>query len=334
MASVKPYRGGWRAHVCVGGVRESRAFPGKREAAAWASMRETELRDDQGKRPSAKYTLGDALRKYAAEVSPGKRGERWEQIRIAAMLRFDALPIAKPIGESTTAAMAAFRDARLAQVSAGTVLRELVLLAAIFEAARREWGWIAANPIHDLRKPRSPDHRSRVISQSEIRCMVRALSGARGSCKSASQSASRAFLLALRTGMRAGEVCALRWDQVRPDCLVAVGTKTGARDVPLTYQAARVIESMRGWDRETVFGIKAQTLDALFRRARERTGLAGFTFHDSRHTAATRLARRIDVLDLCKMFGWRDPKMAMIYYNPTASDIARRLSRPVSDRSR
>jgi hypothetical protein len=31
------------------------------------------------------------------------------------------------------------------------------------------------------------------------------------------------------------------------------------------------------------------------------------------------------VLDLCKMFGWTNPKMAMVYYNPTAAQIAGRL---------
>jgi len=32
---------------------------------------------------------------------------------------------------------------------------------------------------------------------------------------------------------------------------------------------------MRGWDDERVFGLKAQTLDALFRRHRVRCGLGG-----------------------------------------------------------
>lgn len=60
----------------------------------------------------------------------------------------------------------------------------------------------------------------------------------------------------------------------------------------------------------------------MFRRYRERAGLEGFTFHDSRHTAATWMARKLEVLDLCKTFGWSNPKMAMVYYNPTAEDIA------------
>ncbi len=46
------------------------------------------------------------------------------------------------------------------------------------------------------------------------------------------------------------------------------------------------------------------------------------TFHDTRHTAATWMAKKVDVITLCKIFGWTDPKMAMVYYNPKASDIA------------
>ncbi|MFI8143290.1 integrase, partial [Acinetobacter baumannii] len=53
-----------------------------------------------------------------------------------------------------------------------------------------------------------------------------------------------------------------------------------------------------------------------------------FTFHDTRHTAATRIAPKLPLLDLCKMFGWTDPKRAMVYYNPTSSQIAARLSQP------
>ena len=33
----------------------------------------------------------------------------------------------------------------------------------------------------------------------------------------------------------------------------------------------------------------------------------------------------VDVLTLCKIFGWKDPKFAMIYYNPKPSDIAKLL---------
>ena len=91
------------------------------------------------------------------------------------------------------------------------------------------------------------------------------------------------------------------------------------------YLAKRTIKMMKGWDEELVFGISSSTLDSAFRRYRERAGLEGFTFHDARHTAATWIAGKVDVLDLCKIMGWSDPKQAMTYYNPSAEDLAGRM---------
>jgi len=49
------------------------------------------------------------------------------------------------------------------------------------------------------------------------------------------------------------------------------------------------------------------------------------TFHDTRHEALTRIARKLDVLDLARMVGHRDARSLMIYYNATAEEIAQRL---------
>jgi integrase len=179
-----------------------------------------------------------------------------------------------------------------------------------------------------MRKPKEPAHRDVTISRSEIRKMLVSLGHKRGPCKRSSQAVARAFLLALRTGMRAGEITKLTWDRVHDDYCVLPVTKTVPRDVPLEPKARRVVESMQGWDDDTVFGLSPQTLDALFRRYRDRAGLSGFRFHDARHTAATWMARRLDVLTLCKVFGWKATTQALVYYNPTASDIARMLTRP------
>lgn len=82
---------------------------------------------------------------------------------------------------------------------------------------------------------------------------------------------------------------------------------------------------MGGFDPVLVFGVKVNTLDTLFRRARDRAGLSGFVFHDTRHTAATWLAQKIHILDLCRAFGWSNTTRALTYYNPKASDIAKRI---------
>ena len=146
--------------------------------------------------------------------------------------------------------------------------------------------------------------------------------------RSVSLSVAVAFMFSLRTGLRAGEVCGLRWSDVGPDsCHVSSKTPAGNRDVPLTRKALRLIEKMRGYDPLTVFGIKPQSLDAMFRKFRDRSGVGDYTFHDSRHTAATWMVANgsINVLELCKIFGWTDPKMAMVYFQPSVKDMKKRL---------
>lgn len=332
MASITPSGKGYRAFVHVRGVRDSATFRTRREAVSWAAARETELRNTSAKLPAALHTLRNAMDRYADEVSPTKRGERWERVRLA---MFGRDPIAGlTLDQVTAEQLALWRDRRLAAVSAGSVLREMTLMRSVLEQCRREWLWISDNPLTDVRRPREPDHREVLIHWRQIRLMLRTL-GHGGPVRTVSQAVAVAFLLALRTGMRAGEICGLEWPRVHADHVVLPVTKTTPRSVPLSRQAVRTIDRMRGWDGVSVFNLTPATLDALFRKTRSRAGLTGFTFHDSRHVAATMLARRIDVLDLCKSFGWSNPKMAMRYYNPTASDIAARInSRTTAGRSR
>lgn len=323
MASIAPHKDGYRAQVYVAGQRDSKTFRTKREASAWASAREVELRSEAKKPLGKKYTLLDALRKYGEEVSPHKRGERWESVRLVAFEK--TLPVDTLIADVTPYTLSQWRDQRMKIVTAGSVIREFSLLSHVFETARREWGWIETNPASDVRRPAAPPHRDTVITWSQIRIMLRVMGYQRGPVRSVSHACACAFLIALRTGIRAGELCSLPWEMVYSD-YVAVDGKTGPRDVSVTARVVRVIEQLRGWDTALVVGVKPATLDAMFRKYRAKAGLEGFTFHDSRHTAATWLAHRLNVLDLCKMFGWKNPKMAMVYYNPTASDITKRLS--------
>jgi len=96
--------------------------------------------------------------------------------------------------------------------------------------------------------------------------------------------------------------------------------------VPLSAKA-RLLLACLPRDGALVLGVTPAALDVQFRKARERAGLAGLHFHDSRHTAATWIGRsgRITVLEMCAMFGWRDPRHAMVYFNPSPGDIAGRL---------
>ena len=234
------------------------------------------------------------------------------------------------IGSVTTANLAEWRDERLNVVSAGTVRREMNLLSSVFELARREWQWISENPLKDVRKPPAPKHRDRRVSDDEVDRILLALNYERGAVPgNSSQLVAVAFLLAIETAMRAGELAGLLWaDVFLKDQFVRLSdTKNkDSREVPLSKAAVKLFKLLeKRKDGAAVFGITSETISTLFRRARINAEIDGLTFHDSRHEALTQLARKLDVLDLARMVGHRDPRSLMIYYNPTASEIAARL---------
>ena len=320
--------GKYRAQVYVNKTRDSQVFRTKREAVAWASARETELRGNIGKHPSEIHTLGHTLRKYIEEVSPTKRGSKKEIIRLNAMLRM--LPIDKPLSEIGSEVIQRFRDERMKVVKPNSVLRELGSLSAVFDHAKVEWKWIESNPVREIRKPQRPGHRKVMLTREQIKALLRQF-GYSPSCAidSIGKSIAVMLLVSLRTGLRSGEACGLKWGDVgEHSCHVSGKTEAADRDVPLTDKAVRLIEKMRGFDDDYVFSVKDDTRDAMFRKARGDAGLSGFTWHDTRHTAATWIVNNgtLNPFELCKVFGWTDPKMAMIYFNPTAKDLLKRMA--------
>ena len=113
MASFSQNANGWRAQIYVAGERDSKTFRTKREAQAWASAREQELRDRKTKGEAYTRTVAEMLTRYANDVSAKKQGARPERLRIEAFLRdFPALA-ARTLATVKTPDIAAWRDARL-----------------------------------------------------------------------------------------------------------------------------------------------------------------------------------------------------------------------------
>ena len=68
-----------------------------------------------------------------------------------------------------------------------------------------------------------------------------------------------------------------------------------------------------------------QSRDSLFRKAVTRAGIKGLTFHDTRHEAITKLAKKLNILELTKILDHKDIRQIQIYYNESASEIAKKL---------
>lgn len=319
MASIRKHGKGWRAEVARNGRRQSKVFGSKREATDWAARAEYLILN--GDKVAAALAFGDVLDRYAREVSPTKRGERWEVVRLEKIARD---PIARVrMGDLAAADFSAWRDKRLTEVAAGSVRREMVLMSAVLTVARRDWGLISINPMLDVRKPTSPPARDRMPTADEFERLALV---AGDDLTTTTARAFHAFLFACETAMRAGEIVGLVWDRVDLNNAVARldMTKNGtAREVPLSREAVRLLQDLPKYD--PVFGLRSDMLDALFRRLRQRAGIEGLTFHDSRAYGTLKLSRKVDVLALARITGHRDLKSLMIYYRETAADLAKRL---------
>ena len=329
MATYRKRSGGWRAEVCKKGIRESATYPTKAEATAWATQREAEILAGVSSKGGSSSTLKEALEKYKKEVTPTKAGRRWEEIRIEKFIR--EIPfVGEKISDVGEEVVAEWRDARLKEVDSPSVRREMGLLSAVFEQAKREWRWIARNPLREVKRPPNNRHRDRRISPAEEQTLLDEMGYIEGQPpQTKTQELAYAFLLAIETAMRQGEILGLTKDRVHLDkrYVALDSTKNGdARSVPLSRRAVDLlrilVDAAKG---EEVFTVSSKSADMLFRKARDRTDIVDLRFHDTRHEATTRLARKLDVLDLARMTGHRDPRYLMVYYNATATEVASRL---------
>lgn len=329
MAYVRKLPSGkWRAEVERAGARLSQTFPTKREAQNWAAAEEAALLAGKRGQYPAK-TLSEAIDRYVREVTPGKATARTEALRFAALARDYPALVSTPLAAIQPAALAAWRDDRLRTVTPGTVQREMNSLSHLFTVARKEWRWVGESPLSSVRQPGDNPPRQRRIQAIEVLRIVRRLGYRRGVPQSVSAQVGLMFLLALRTGMRAGELHQLGDASVDLERRVAtVKHKTQhltgrPREIPLTRAAVRLMRPLSGprW-----FGVTQQSRDALFRKACAALLIEDLHFHDARAEALTRLSRKVDVMTLARISGHKDLRVLMdAYYRESAEQIAARL---------
>lgn len=324
MATVEKRGRMWRVLIRRKGFpTESATFRLKAQADAWALQRDAEI---TGARRGIipRRTVRQAIERYALDVCPKHRGERWERIRLAKILR--NLDFAdRDLQAVTRSDVAAWRDS-MTGLAPASARREYGLLRAVFTICVREWGLLEQSPFRGVAPPAEGRPRTRRVSDAEADAIVDALGYVRGATPvTASQFIAAAFLLALETAMRLGELLSLTRAHVNGRTIYLPRTKNGdARTVPLSKAALAILELLpqEGY----LFPVSERTADTLFRRARDRAGLSDLHFHDSRKEATTRLADKVDVMTLAKITGHKDLKILLTtYYQPRMEEVADKL---------
>jgi integrase len=216
--------------------------------------------------------------------------------------------------------------------------KALVILHGIFQRARKVYG-LSQNPVSDVEKP-SLTHSGDidVFSPEEVFALARAAE---------SEQDAAIFLTAAFTGMRMGELLAMRWrdvdfvgEVIRVRGSYSMGSlttpKSGkVRSVPLAPDVAQTLARLAAHARFTsdddlVFAsqlggyLDGSALRRRYTAALSRAGLRRLRFHDLRHTFGTRMIAHADVRRVQEWMGHADIQTTMKYlhYAPRAEDAA------------
>jgi len=214
----------------------------------------------------------------------------------------------------------------------------LIQMHGVFRRAQIVWG-LPANPLARVEKhPMRASGDIQVFSPEEVWALVRA---------AASEQDGALFLTAAFTGLRMGELLALRWRdvdfagatiRVRASYAGSALTtpKSGkVRAVPLAPDVASALaqlgrrEHWLGEDDLVFAGEAGSYLDGSALRRRYKTALGAaalrpLRFHDLRHTFGTRMIAKADIRRVQEWMGHADIQTTMRYlhYAPHAEDAA------------
>jgi integrase len=264
---------------------------------------------------------------------------------------FGEKPIDRVTDSDVTRFLVALRRKDLKPKTARNVLSTL---HSLFELALRR-RWVNANPCKTVDAPVvEPSGEIRFLKQAELVAVLE-----RGVPDDALGKLERPlYLMAAMTGLRQGELLALRWldldDRARKvrvrQAFVrgefkAPKSRRGTRGVPMAEELGEALDQLREAalftdDDDLVFAnptsgkpLDRSTVYKRFKKACRRAGVRVVRFHDLRHTFGTRIAAsgEVSLRTLQEWMGHRDAKTTLIYadYQPAEheSEIVSRAFR-------
>jgi integrase len=250
---------------------------------------------------------------------------------------------ATPVDSITRQQIEQFRSdlLRAGDLAPRTVQKVLVLLRGVLDQARRR-GWIEHNPAADVRSVRTKRSGDfRVLDPGEVALL--------GSHAANAQDAAL-FTVAAFTGLRLGELLALRWGDVdfskrivhvrRSYVLGREDTPKShkVRSVPLIDQAAVALDGLSLRERFTgdddrVFAndigdvLGQDLLRRRFHAALKAAGIKPLRLHDLRHSFGTLAVQAFPLSDVQAFMGHANIATTMLYVHHTPQhDAADKLS--------
>ena len=263
-------------------------------------------------------TVAEGVERYFADHAPRRVALGRLSPRSVADYRKQSRHVLRALGGLKAAAVTRRDVERMADplrpVQRNRVLAFASLLFNLFEAW--EWREQNANPCRRVERARETP-RDRVLTADELARLADALSA----MPDKRAPAVAAVRMAALTGLRIGEVCAMRWEHVAASTgrLAMPETKTGAREHVLPSAATALLGSMRRrgpWCFTTTGDapLTYKVARKCFADAALAAGLADARLHDLRRTVMTAAAAAgASVFVMRDLLGHRTVAMAQRY---------------------
>lgn len=217
----------------------------------------------------------------------------------------------KYLFEITPRMIEKYKAKRLEKVAPATVNRELACLKHMYTKAT-EWGYARANPVKAVKLLKEPPGRLRYLKADEAKTLIKACSDYLRSI----------VITALNTGMRKGEILALRWKEVdlqNRKVTVRKAKNNEIRVIPINQTLYQELSSLSEVSNgEYVFsnenGHRFGDIKKGFSLALKRAEIEDFHFHDLRHTFGSHLVMQgIDLKTVQQVMGHKEIKTTMRY---------------------
>ncbi len=240
-------------------------------------------------------------------------------------------------------------DGKEGDLSDTMVLRVFQLLRQSLDAAVRA-RLIPANPADGVQLPKRRRTQKQILNDAQLNTLLKAIEG--------DEDWHDFFYTELTTGLRRGEICALRWEDFdeaegrlhvrrtlkkEGGALVCGDTKTyaGRRAILLPPSTAELLrERKRASFTEWIFPnplrpeqpMNPTTAYENMKRILKRAGLPSIRFHDLRHTFATHaLASGVDAKTLAGILGHTNASFTLDTYTHVTDDMKETASGIVGD---
>ena len=347
-------RGKWKAIIRRTGKQTViKRFDGKKEAQAWATQVEAEMVTEKyanSEEKNKKNRVRDVFSKYLNEVISEERdqeeGLNRRPMRVRLKRSLESVKfMGKMMANLGPEDIDAYKRQRLKDgVTKNTINRELSDISTVFNYAYKVWKiGHAINPMKAAGRFTGPGvdkRREERWSDADIEAMQKLAgwsedyvppSKRHGSME---QFAVWAMMVAIETSCRLGEIVNIQPRDFFPekDYVLLRQTKNGeAFKKPISKRAAELIQKLIDGQNlkaeDKLFPYTSESIGASFRSLRNKAGLTHLRFHDTRHEAISRIAKKVpNVAVLAGITGHKDAKHLFRYVNLTPAELSSYLN--------